>query len=110
LRERKEFNEKIDQEIQLVEDDIKNETIKLTGISDNLHTWVVRDVFITRFWGEPEVCMISNISNGYVTFIRVESIREHKTLKKDFCGAQVEVELFLKINKDFIHHSRWYPE
>jgi len=79
-------------------------------MEDKYHNWVIGDVFTTTFWGVCEVCIIRNISEKYIRFNRLESMRSFKTIKKDFCAAELEIELFLKINKTFIHHSEWYHE
>lgn len=81
-----------------------------SNIEDKNHTWIVGDVFITRFWGVAEVCLIRNISDKYIRFNRLEAIRDRKGIKKDYCGAEMEIELFLKINRTFLHHSEWYLE
>lgn len=81
-----------------------------SNIEDKNHTWIVGDVFITRFWGVAEVCLIRNISDKYIRFNRLEAIRDLKGIKKDYCGAEMEIELFLKINKTFLHHSEWHYE
>lgn len=110
VTEKNSFLKKIDNEIDLAEKDIRDAVRELTGVSDSERTWIVGDVFITNFWSVPEVCLIKSIGNGEVSFIRLESIRNSKTLKKDFCSAGVEIELFLKIWKTFIHHSEWYAK
>ena len=81
-----------------------------SNIEDKHHNWIVGDVFITRFWGVAEVCLIRSISDKYIRFNRLEAIRDRKGIKKDYCGAEMEIELFLKINKTFLHHSEWYHE
>lgn len=81
-----------------------------SNIEDKHHNWIVGDVFITRFWGVAEVCLIRSISDKYIRFNRLEAIRDRKGIKKDYCGAEMEIELFLKINRMFLHHSEWYLE
>lgn len=81
-----------------------------SNIEDKHHNWIVGDVFITRFWGVAEVCLIRSISDKYIRFNRLEAIRDRKGIKKDYCGAEMEIELFLKINRTFLHHSEWYLE
>ena len=81
-----------------------------SNIEDKNHTWIVGDVFITRFWGVSEVCLIRSITDKYIRFNRLEAIRDLKGIVKDYCGAEMEIELFLKINKTFLHHSEWYLE
>ena len=78
--------------------------------SNEVRIWVAGDVFTTTFWGIPEVCIIKNIFDGDVYFIRLESIRNKETLKKDWCLAGLQLEYFKKINKTFLHHSDWYIE
>lgn len=104
------FLKEIDKEIVLANEAIRDAVKDLTGISDISHTWIVGDVFTTRFWGTCEVCLIRRIANGYITFTRLESIRSRDTIKKDYCAAEMEVELFLKIEKTFLHHSKWHIE
>lgn len=74
------------------------------------HEWIIGDVFLTTFWGGSEVCIIRNFNYGSVYFVRFESIRDHKTCKKDYCKSGVQIELFNKINKTFLHHSQWHSE
>ena len=104
------FIKEIDKELNLVNASIRDAVKELTGISDGKHTWIVGDVFTTRFWGVSEVCLIRRIANGYIVFTRLESIRSRDTIKKDYCAAEMEVELFLKIGKTFLHHSEWHIE
>lgn len=79
-------------------------------IQDKEKKWVVGDVFTTTFWGVLEVCLVRTISEKYIRFNRLEAIRERKGIKKDYCGAEMEIDLFLKINRTFMHHSEWYNE
>jgi len=72
--------------------------------------WIRGDVFTTTFWGSPEVCIIQRISSEYTFFVRLESIRKFETIKKDYCGAGLENNLFKRIQKTFIHHSTWYSD
>lgn len=72
--------------------------------------WVVGDVFVTNFWSTEEVCIIRIITDEHVQFNRLESIRGIKHVARDFCSATMELELFAKIKKRFIHHSDWYYE
>lgn len=104
------FLTEIDNELKLVDTSIREAVKELTGISDNNHTWIVGDVFTTRFFGVSEVCLIRRITNGYIVFTRLEAIRGRDTIKKDYCAAEMEVELFLKIGKTFLHHSEWHIE
>ena len=104
------FIKEIDKELNLVDMSIRDAVKELTGITDSNHTWIVGDVFTTRFWGVCEVCLIRRIANGCVMFIRLESIRGRETIKKDYCGAELYVEEFLKIGKTFLHHSEWHFE
>jgi hypothetical protein len=71
-------------------------------------TWIQGDVFTTTFWGRPEVCLITNTEEGQIFFIRLESIRGLSTIKKDYCAARMEIKLFSKMQKTFIHHSEWH--
>lgn len=82
----------------------------MTKEATDKRTWIVGDVFTTSFWGNYEVCLIRRINEGYILFVRLESIRDRNTVKKDYCAAEMEVELFLKINKTFLHHSEWHFE
>lgn len=109
-RKRDLFLKEMDKELNLVEVSIRDAVKELTGISDNNHTWIVGDVFTTNFWSASEVCLIRRIANGYILFTRLESVRGSDTIKKDFCAAEMEVELFLKIGKTFLHHSEWHVE
>ena len=102
------FIKEVDKELNLVDMSIRDAVKELTGISDNNHTWIVGDVFTTRFWGNCEVCLIRRISGGYISFVRLEAIRDRDTIKKDYCAAKMRVELFVKINKTFLHHSEWH--
>ena len=70
----------------------------------------VGDVFTTTFWGVPEVCIIMANDGSEIVFIRLESIRKRKGIKKDFCAAALPIDYFGKIQKTFIHHSQWYYE
>lgn len=72
--------------------------------------WEVGDVFITTFWGNAEVCLIRKISEKYVWFVRLESIRDKETVKKDYWGASMLINLFDKVHKKFLHKSQWYYE
>lgn len=75
------------------------------------HTdWKVGDVFVTNFFSIDEVCIIRKFREGYVIFNRLESIRGLSKVEEDFCSAEIEIELFNKMKKTFIHHSEWYQE
>lgn len=74
------------------------------------HIWEVGDVFTTTFWGDEEVCITNKFTEGYIYFIRLESIRNFKTVKKDICGACLDLDLFKRIKKKFLYKSQWYSE
>ena len=78
--------------------------------TDILHTWDIGDSFITDYWGASELCLIISISDRYIVFNRLESIRRKDTVEEDYCAANMEVETFLRIKKKFLHHSKWYIE
>lgn len=109
-RKRVSVIKEIDDELNVVNESILDAVKQLTGIPEKGHVWTVGDIFLTRFWGSSEVCLIRSISKGNVYFIRLESIREKATVKKDYCSAEMEIDVFIKIQKEFIHHSEWYAD
>ncbi len=72
--------------------------------------WIIGDVFTTTFWGVTEVCIVRIINNDRVAFLRMEAVRDFETLKKDYCLAGMERNLFNRIKKTFLHHSTWHSE
>lgn len=63
----------------------------------------INDVFITDFWGVDEVCLLQGSDNGLVWFRRLEAIKSKKPVL-----AQMENDLWQRINKRPLHQSVWY--
>ncbi len=70
---------------------------------------IAGDMIITTFWSHPEVCkVLSTISGKEVVIVRLESIVDHKNVKKDYCSATIPEHLLARFPFKFLHRSKWY--
>ena len=85
-------------------------------VKANLDRLGFKDVFITRFWDIPEVCMVVDIAeNGDLSIFRMESLNPEKKEKLESVVitrkpviAIIPVEIAKKIEVTYLHNSSWF--